>query len=99
MFVPDEIYYEKAIKSYELGIALLQKYANVPKTIIENHNNIEMLRSMPNTEFSNLKRKLILGVRKTHRYQENHKVSDFLVPYTSSRLHCLMPILLFGVSL
>lgn len=84
MFVPTEIYYEKAIKSYELGISLLKKYENVPKFIIENHNNIDELRTKPNTEFSNLKRKLIIGVRKTHRYQENHKVSDYLVPYTSS---------------
>lgn len=84
MFIPDEIYYEKAIKSYELGISLLRKYEQVPKFVIENHNNIEKLRKMPNTEFSNLKRKLIIGVRKTHRYEENHKVSDFLVPYTSS---------------
>lgn len=84
MFIPDEIYYEKSIKSYELGIALLKKYQNVPKTLIENHNNIEELRKKPNTEFSNLKKKLIIGVRKTHKYSPNHKVSDFLVPYTSS---------------
>ena len=84
MFIPDEIYYEKSIKSYELGIALLKKYSNVPKIVIENHNNIDELRKQPNTEFSNLKKKLIIGVRKTHRYSPNHKVSDFLVPYTSS---------------
>ena len=84
MFIPDEIYYEKSIKSYELGIALLKKYQNVPKILIENHNNIEELRKKPNTEFSNLKKKLIIGVRKTHKYSPNHKVSDFLVPYTSS---------------
>lgn len=66
------------------GISLLKKYENIPKTIIDNHNNIEELRTKPNTEFLNLKRKLIIGIRKTHKYQENHKVSDFLVPYTSS---------------
>ena len=84
MFIPDEIYYEKGIKSYELGISLLKKYPNVPKKIIESHNNIEELRKKPNTEFSNLKKKLIIGIRKTHKYSPNHKVSDFLVPYTSS---------------
>lgn len=84
MFIPNEIYYEKSIKSYELGIQLLKKYENVPKTIIENHNNIDELRKKPNTEFSNLKKKLIIGVRKTHKYSPNHKISDFLVPYTSS---------------
>ncbi len=84
MFIPDEIYYEKGIKGYELGISLLKKYPKVPKKIIESHNNIEELRKKPNTEFSNLKKKLIIGIRKTHKYSPNHKVSDFLVPYTSS---------------
>ena len=27
---------------------------------------------------------MIIGVRKTHRYVENHKISDYLVPFTSS---------------
>lgn len=31
-----------------------------------------------------MKRNLIVGIRKTHKYTENHKVSDYLVPYTSS---------------
>ena len=31
-----------------------------------------------------MKRNLIIGVRKTHKFVENHKTSDFLVPYTSS---------------
>ena len=31
-----------------------------------------------------MKRNLIIGTRKTHKYVENHKVSDYLVPYTSS---------------
>ena len=99
MFLPDEIYYEKAIKSYDLGILLLKKYADVPKTVIENHNQIDSLRNRPNSAFSELKRKLIIGVRKTHRYQENHKVSDFLVPYTSSRMYGIVFILLFSVPL
>ena len=31
-----------------------------------------------------MKRNLIIGIRKTHKFVENHKTSDFLVPYTSS---------------
>lgn len=84
MFVPSEIYYEKAIKGYDLGIQLLRKYSDVPQIVIENHNNIDVLRNSPNSDFTKLKKKLIIGIRKTHRYEENHKVSDFLVPYTSS---------------
>lgn len=84
MFTPHGIYYEKAIENYELGKVLLEKYRDVPKKIIENHNNIEEMRKKENKEFLKMKTNLIIGVRKTHKYQENHKVSDFLVPYTSS---------------
>ena len=84
MFKPKAIYYEKAIENYELGKELLEKYKDTPKIIIDNHNNIEEMRKKENSEFLNMKRNLIIGVRKTHRFVENHKVSDFLVPYTSS---------------
>lgn len=84
MFIPDNIYYEEAIKGYELGIYLLKKYENIPKFIINSHNNIEEMRSKENKEFPKMKKNLIIGVRKTHKHEENHKVSDYLVPYTSS---------------
>ena len=82
MFKPTAIYYEKNIENYELGRELLEKYKDVPKIEIENHNNIEKMRKKSNKEFLKMKRNLIIGVRKTHRYVENHKVSDY--PYTSS---------------
>ncbi|MCR5187190.1 MAG: spore photoproduct lyase, partial [Clostridia bacterium] len=84
MFKPHEIFYEKEIENYELGKKLLEKYEDVPKKVIDNHNNIEEMRKKENKEFLKMKTNLIIGVRKTHKYQENHKVSDFLVPYTSS---------------
>ena len=84
MFTPHGIYYENAIENYELGKVLLEKYRDVPKKIIDNHNNIEEMRKKENKEFLKMKTNLIIGVRKTHKYQENHKVSDYLVPYTSS---------------
>ncbi len=84
MFNPDCIYYEKEIENYYLGKELLQKYSNVPKVVIDNHNNIEIMRKKENSEFPKMKRNLIIGVRKTHKFVENHKVSDYLVPYTSS---------------
>lgn len=84
MFNPDCIYYEKEIENYELGKELLKKYNNIPKVIINNHNNIEEMRKKQNYEFPKMKRNLIIGVRKTHKFVENHKVSDYLVPYTSS---------------
>lgn len=84
MFKPKGIYYEKEIENYELGKQLLEKYKEVPKVIIENHNNIEEMRKKQNSEFADMKRNLIIGVRKTHKFVENHKTSDYLVPYTSS---------------
>ena len=84
MFKPDALYCEKNIENYELGKELLEKYKDVPKIIIDNHNNIEEMRKKQNTEFPKMKRNLIIGVRKTHKFVENHKTSDYLVPYTSS---------------
>jgi spore photoproduct lyase len=81
---PDKIYYEPAAMEYELGKSLKDKFPDVPWVEIENHNNIEQLRSNSNKEFIRMKRYIIIGVRKTHKYVPNHKVSDFLVPYTSS---------------
>lgn len=83
-FKPKAIYFEKDIVEYELGKELLEKYKDIPKFEINNHNNIEEMRNMPNKEFANMKRNLIIGIRKTHNFVENHKTSDFLVPYTSS---------------
>ena len=84
MFKPKAIYYEKEIENYELGKKLLEKYKDTPKILIENHNNIEEMRKKQNSEFADIKRNLIIGVRKTHKFVENHKTSDYLVPYTSS---------------
>jgi len=84
MFKPKAIFYEKEIENYELGKQLLEKYKDIPRYIIENHNNIPEMRCQGNSEFTNLKKNLIIGVRKTHKFVENHKTSDFLVPYTSS---------------
>ncbi len=84
MFIPNEIYYEKDIENYYLGKKLLNQYKEVPKYIIQSHNNIEELRKKSNSDFPKLKRNLIIGIRKTHKYVPNYKVSNFLVPYTSS---------------
>ena len=97
MFKPKAIYYEKEILDYTLGKQLMEQYKDVPKVIIDNHNNIEEMRKKENKEFANMKRNLIIGVRKTHKFVENHKVSDYLVPYTSSRLHSKLYVLLFSL--
>ena len=81
---PEQVYYEPAALSYELGKQLKEKYADVPWIPIESHNKVESLQARPNSDFPLLKRLLIVGVRKTHRYVPNQKSSDFLVPFTSS---------------
>ena len=84
MFNPKAIYYEKEIINYPLGKQLMEQYKETPKIIINNHNNIEEMRKKQNSEFADMKRNLIIGVRKTHKFVDNHKTSDYLVPYTSS---------------
>jgi spore photoproduct lyase len=61
-----------------------EKFNDIEWIPIQNHNNIEELRTKPNTEFARMKKHLIVGVRKSLKHTPNHKVSDFLVPYTSS---------------
>ena len=99
MFLPREVFFEKDVESYELGRELLARYEKlgIPCTEIENHNNIEEMRKKENKEFPRMKQNLIIGIRKTHKFVENHKTSDYLVPYTSSRLYCNVLILLFGM--
>lgn len=80
----EKIYYEKEVLNYEQGRKILDSYSHIPHIEISSHNNIEELRKYENKDFVKLKRYLILGVRKTHKYTENHKVSDYLVPFTSS---------------
>ena len=84
MFKPKAIYFENKILEYPLGKELMEKYKEIPKIEIENHNNIEEMRKKENKEFPNMKRNLIIGIRKTHKFVENDKTSDYLVPYTSS---------------
>ena len=57
MFRPTAIYFEKDIENYELGRMLLEKYKDVPKIEIENHNNIEEMRNKQNSEFLKMKKK------------------------------------------
>ena len=99
MFLPEKVYFEKEIVNYELGKRLLDKYKqkNIICMEIENHNNIEEMRKKDNSEFPKMKQNLIIRTRKTHKFVPNHKVSDFLVPYTSSRMHCNVFIFLFGM--
>lgn len=94
----DAVYYEPHTLDYPLGKELREKYRSLPWTEIESHNRIPELSAAGNRDFPTLKQHLILGIRKTHRYVENHKVSDWLVPYTSSgcRAMCLYCYLVCG---
>ena len=82
--IPKKIYYEPPALDYPLGKQLHSQFSNIEWIPIENHNNIPFFRENPNSEFARIKQNIIIGIRKTHRYVENHKVSDYLVPYTSS---------------
>ncbi len=81
---PKRIYYEPGILNYELGKRLMNKYKDVPCIEIESHNRIEELQKRSNADFVEMKKYLIIGIRKTHKYVPNEKSSDYLVPFTSS---------------
>lgn len=85
----DGVYYEPAALTYELGRILRKKYADLPWTEIASHNRIPEFSALGNKEFPRLKRHLVVGVRKTHKYVPNRKVSDWLVPYTSSGCYAM----------
>jgi len=87
----DAVYCEPKALEYPLGKFLRAEFAHLPWTEIESHNRIPEFQAAENREFARLKRHLVVGIRKTHKYAENHKVSDWLVPYTSSgcRAMCL----------
>ncbi len=87
----DTVYFEPQALEYPLGQEMREKYNCLPWVEIESHNRIPELSGSKNSEFPHLKQHLVLGIRKTHKYTENHKVSDWLVPYTSSgcRAMCL----------
>lgn len=80
----DAVYYEPNSLSYTLGKKLKESFSDLPWFPIESHNSIKEMQEKQNSEFGKMKRNLIIGIRKTHKYVENHKVSDYLVPYTSS---------------
>ena len=75
MFKPQAIYYEKEIENYQLGKELLEKYKEVPKILIENHNNIEEMRKKNNSEFPKIKHNLIIGTTRSG------KGETFVVPH------------------
>ncbi len=83
-FDPKTVYFEPDAMNYPLGKYLQKKYENKNWIPIENHNNIPELRARDNCEFPKLKQNLIIGIRKTQKFVPNKKISDFLVPYTSS---------------
>lgn len=78
------IYYEEGAKKYELFSLLSEKFKNDKWVRIESHNNIPEMRARENKDFAKMKDDIVIGVRKTHKYTENNKISDYLVPYTSS---------------
>ena len=76
----NEVYYEPEILNYQLGKELKEQFKELPWIPIESHNRIPEMQEKSNKEFGRMKRNLIIGIRKTHKYVENHKVSDFWFP-------------------
>lgn len=78
------VYFEPDSLNYPLGKQLKETYQDIPWIPIDSHNSIKEMQEKPNCDFGKMKQNLIVGIRKTHKYVENQKVSDYLAPYTSS---------------
>lgn len=85
-FIPTRVYYENSVRDYTQGLRLLDRYREmgIELTPIKAHHKIEELHHLPNQEFLNMKKYLILGTRKTIQLTENDKSADYIVPFTSS---------------
>lgn len=83
-FRPIAVYAERGVEEYPLGRSLLDRYADLPLHWIDAHHKIPELRDAPDSEFTQMKRYLVLGTRKTFKIAGNDKSADFIVPWTSS---------------
>ena len=63
-----EVYYEPDIVNYQLGRDLRERFKDLPWIPIESHNRIPEMQEKPNKEFGRMKRNLIIGTRKTHKF-------------------------------
>lgn len=79
-----KVYYEPNSLKYPLGQKLKEKFSHLEWIPIASHNSIKELQERENKDFIQMKSYLIIGIRKTHKYTSNYKLSDFLVPFTSS---------------
>ena len=71
--------------NYELGGSWRRNLQGCPGYRIESHNSIKEMQEKPNSEFGRMEKKSDHWESERHaKYTENHKVSDYLVPYTSS---------------
>jgi spore photoproduct lyase len=86
MFVPEKVYFQRGVECYPLGRELLDRYsaANIELIEIDNHNKIPELREKPDSEYTRLKKYLIVGIRKSLRLLSNNRSADYIVPFTSS---------------
>lgn len=78
------VYYEPECLDYPLGQNLKEQFKELPWVPIESHNSIPEMQQRPNSDFGKMKQCLIIGTRKTHKYTPNGKISNYLVPFTSS---------------
>ncbi len=85
-FIPSKVFYEPDVLTYPQGEMLIATYQQqgIPMEVIRAHHKIESLSHRPNTEYTRMKRFLILGTRKTIKLTPNDKSADFIVPFTSS---------------
>jgi len=112
LFRPTDVYFERRVRAYPLGAALLERYDQACRPAgpdrprvhyIETHNLVPELRGLPDEAFTRKKRVLVVGVRKSLRLVPNRLSADYIVPFTSSGcpamcLYCYLTCTFFSNS-
>lgn len=95
---PKKIYYEPEALEYELGKKLKNMYTDVEWIPIKSHNNIEELRTRSNYDFTELKKYLIVGIRKPINIMKTKRfpIILYLIPLPAAAL-CVFTVISFVI--
>jgi len=92
LFVPDLVYFEPAALDYEKGRRIFDwaRERNVPYRMTSSHNRITDLPGSTELEkYKNAKRTLVVGVRKTLKFDTSKPSAEYALPLATGCMgHC-----------
>ena len=91
-FIPDRAYFEPAALEYPLGQEILKKLQNMNVEILSttSHNRITNIPGETELQvYANAKRTLVVGVRKTLKFDTSKPSAEYAIPISTGCLgHC-----------